>query len=270
MSEHGDGTRVVRAGLPAAEQGEPFLPGPVFAAPFHLSGDPEDSPAVYGRYGNPTWARYERALGELEGGEAVLFASGMAAGAGAAADRAAARRRRGDRPVLLPRRAPPRQRRTWSRAGSRCAWRRPPSWPTRSHGAALLWLESPSNPKLEVYDIARAGRRPPARAGALMRGRQHHRRPAAPAAARPRRRLRAHERHQAPVGPRRPDARLRDHPRRRARAAPARLAPRRRRDPRALRGLARPPLARHARRCGSSAAARTPARWPSCSRRATT
>ena len=28
MSEHGDGTRVVRAGLPEPEQGEPFLPGP--------------------------------------------------------------------------------------------------------------------------------------------------------------------------------------------------------------------------------------------------
>ena len=26
-----DGTRVVRAGLPQVEQGEPFLPGPTFA-----------------------------------------------------------------------------------------------------------------------------------------------------------------------------------------------------------------------------------------------
>ena len=36
---HGDGTRVVRAGLPPAEQGTPFLPGPVFAGPFHLEGE---------------------------------------------------------------------------------------------------------------------------------------------------------------------------------------------------------------------------------------
>jgi cystathionine gamma-synthase len=33
----------------------------------------------YGRYGNPTWAAFETALGDLEGGRAVSFASGMAA-----------------------------------------------------------------------------------------------------------------------------------------------------------------------------------------------
>ena len=74
-----DGTRVVRAGLPEPEQGRPFLPGPALAAPYHLRGDPEGTEYVYGRYGNPTWSAYERALSELEGGEAVLFASGMAA-----------------------------------------------------------------------------------------------------------------------------------------------------------------------------------------------
>jgi cystathionine gamma-lyase len=74
-----DGTRIVHAGLPEPEQGEPFLPGPVFAGPFHLRGDPAGAEFVYGRYGNPTWSRYEAALGELEEGEAVLFASGMAA-----------------------------------------------------------------------------------------------------------------------------------------------------------------------------------------------
>lgn len=77
---HGDSTRAVHAGQPAPVPGEPFLPGPVFAAPFHLPGDdPGAAPFGYGRAGNPTWSRYESALGELEGGEAVLFASGMAA-----------------------------------------------------------------------------------------------------------------------------------------------------------------------------------------------
>jgi cystathionine gamma-lyase len=76
-----DGTRVIRAGLPEAEQGAPFLPGPDLAAPFHFRGDPEDGDFVYTRYGNPTWDRYERALAELEGGTVVLFASGMAAAA---------------------------------------------------------------------------------------------------------------------------------------------------------------------------------------------
>jgi cystathionine gamma-lyase len=73
-------TRAVHAGLPPGRPGDPFLPGPEFAAPFHLPGDPADAPYVYGRYANPTWTRYEQALAELEGGEAaVAFASGMAA-----------------------------------------------------------------------------------------------------------------------------------------------------------------------------------------------
>ena len=70
-SGRGDSTRVVRAGLPEPEQGEPFLPGPVFAAPFHVSGDPAQAPYSYTRYGNPTWQRYESALAELEDAEAV-------------------------------------------------------------------------------------------------------------------------------------------------------------------------------------------------------
>ena len=33
-----DATRVVRAGLPEPVPGDPFLPGPVFAAPYHVLG----------------------------------------------------------------------------------------------------------------------------------------------------------------------------------------------------------------------------------------
>jgi cystathionine gamma-lyase len=124
----------------------------VFAAPFHLQGDVEDSPWVYTRYGNPTWERYETALGELEGGEVVLFASGMAAAAA----------------LLL----------TSLRPGDAVAMDRDCYHAVRvlagthleargvevrlAHhselldalqGAALLWLECPSNPKLDVYDI---------------------------------------------------------------------------------------------------------------------
>jgi cystathionine gamma-lyase len=75
-----DATRVVHAGLPPAVDGEPLLPGPAFAAPFHQRGEVEGAPwHGYGRDGNPTWALYEDALGELEDAEAVLFPSGMAA-----------------------------------------------------------------------------------------------------------------------------------------------------------------------------------------------
>ena len=56
-----------------------FLPGPTFAGPYHAAGDPASAPLTYGRFHNPTWTAYEQALSELEGGPAVLFASGMAA-----------------------------------------------------------------------------------------------------------------------------------------------------------------------------------------------
>jgi cystathionine gamma-lyase len=78
-ARRGNGTRVVHAGLPAAAQGEPYLPGPTFASAYHLAGDDVHAVPGYLREGNPTWAAYEAALGELEGGDAVLFASGMAA-----------------------------------------------------------------------------------------------------------------------------------------------------------------------------------------------
>src|ERR1043165_8128240 len=74
-----DGTRVVHAGLPVPEPGEPFLPGPVFAAPYHL--DPVEGPGDngYGRPDNPTRRALEAAIGELEGGHVRAFASGQAA-----------------------------------------------------------------------------------------------------------------------------------------------------------------------------------------------
>jgi hypothetical protein len=147
-----DGTRVVRAGLPEPEQGTPFLPGPVFAAPFHLQGEVDSSPWGYTRYGNPTWERYEAALAELEGGEVVLFASGMAAaaallltslrpGSAVAIDRDCYLNvRRLARTHLEPR-------------GVDVRLAHHSALPDALQGAAMVWLESPSNPKLDVYDI---------------------------------------------------------------------------------------------------------------------
>ena len=153
MTTHGDGTRVVRAGLPEAEQGAPFLPGPVFAGAFHLEGEVDSAPWVYTRYGNPTWERYEAALAELEGGEVVLFASGMAAAAAllltslrpgsvVAIDRDCYLNvRRLARTHLEPR-------------GVEVRLAHHSELLDTLQGAAVVWLESPSNPKLEVYDIA--------------------------------------------------------------------------------------------------------------------
>ncbi|MFV2107336.1 cystathionine gamma-lyase [Micromonospora sp. LOL_015] len=78
---YGDGTRCVAAGLPEPTPGQPFLPGPVFAAPYHL--DPVTGPAPdrdgYAREDNPTRRALESAIGDLEGGDTLVFASGQAA-----------------------------------------------------------------------------------------------------------------------------------------------------------------------------------------------
>jgi cystathionine gamma-lyase len=151
----GEGTRVVRAGLPAPAQGEPLLPGPTFAAPYHLVGNPEDSPYVYGRYGNPTWTLYERALEELEEGPAVVFASGMAAVAAVLVPLLT----RGD-VLVIPEDGYPAVRRLavdHLMALHGVEVRQVPSSLHPDHealgGARLVWLESPSNPGLEVTDI---------------------------------------------------------------------------------------------------------------------
>ena len=153
MSERGPGTRVVRAGLPEPEQGEPFLPGPVFAAPFHLTGDPAEAANVYTRYGNPTWRRYEEAVGSLEDAEAVLFSSGMAAAAALLLTQLRAGSvlavdancylnvRRLASTHLEPR-------------GTEVRLAPAAELAEAARGADLLWLETPSNPLLEVYDIA--------------------------------------------------------------------------------------------------------------------
>lgn len=148
-------TRVTRAGLPAPVKGAPFLPGPVFASVFHAPGDPAESPYTYGRNGNPTWTAFETALSELEGGRAVVFASGMAAVAAVfgvtlkpgdavvlPADSYFAVRTLAEQ-YLAPYGV---QVRSAPTAGNAQAELLP--------GARLLWIESPSNPGLEVCDIA--------------------------------------------------------------------------------------------------------------------
>lgn len=73
------GTKVIHAGLTPPAQGEPFSAGVTFAGTYHAAGETSASPYTYGRYHNPTWTQFERALSELEGGIALAFASGMAA-----------------------------------------------------------------------------------------------------------------------------------------------------------------------------------------------
>jgi cystathionine gamma-lyase len=147
-------TRVVHAGLPAGEQGEPFLPGPVLAAPYHLRGPSDASRYGYGRYENPTWSAYEAALGELEGGEVVLFSSGMAAVAAVLLPALGS----GD-VVVVPGDGYP------GVATIADEQLRPRGVEVRAvasddkavraalPGATLVWIETPSNPGLAVLDV---------------------------------------------------------------------------------------------------------------------
>ena len=154
-----DATRVIHAGLPEPSQGEPFLPGPVFAGPYHLAGDPASAPYNYGRVHNPTWTRFEQALGELEGGEAVVFASGMAATAAVMGSVL----RPGD-VAVLPADGYYTARRlaegyfTSIGVKVRMAPTADNAQEKLLDGAKLLWLESPSNPGLDVCDIAALAR----------------------------------------------------------------------------------------------------------------
>jgi len=76
-SMHPD-TLAVTAGRPPRVVDAPFNPPVVFASTYVGSADPR-STVGYGRYGNPTWTALESAIGALEGGQALAFASGMAA-----------------------------------------------------------------------------------------------------------------------------------------------------------------------------------------------
>ena len=160
----GDSTRTAHAGLPPRADGEPFLPGPTFAAPYHLAGPADASRFNYGRYDNPTWARLEDALGELEGARSVVFSAGMAAVSAVvipglhtgdvlvAPSDAYPGIRAIARDVLEPNGVEVRLVPT-SDDAVRAAL----------PGATLVWLESPSNPGLLVLDLpaliaeARAG-----------------------------------------------------------------------------------------------------------------
>lgn len=163
-----DETRVVRAGLPPAAQGSPFLPGPVFAAPYHAAGDPASSPYTYGRFHNPTWTGYETALGELEGGPTHIFSSGMAATTAILGTTL----RPGD-VVLLPTesyyttRVLAKGYFTEMGVEARFAPTVGGLDAAQVKGAKLVWLESPTNPGLDVCDIEACARAAHA-AGALV------------------------------------------------------------------------------------------------------
>lgn len=155
----GDGTLSVGAGVPEAEPNRPVLPGPAFAAHYHLPGEPV-GPYRYGRDENPTWTLLENAVSTLESGgrggvETVVFASGMAAASAVLLSQV----RSGDT-VVMPSDCYYTTRTLQDRLeGYGVEVRLAPTAGDAQlgvlDGARLLWLETPSNPGLDVCDIRR-------------------------------------------------------------------------------------------------------------------
>ena len=132
-----------------------MVAGPQFVSTYVAPGDPALHRLTYGRFENPTWRTWEESLGVLEGGEAVSFASGMAATSAVLGTCL----KPGD-VVVLPAES------YYTIRTLASTWLEPIGVqvrlaPTRGdaqaevlEGARLLWLETPSNPHLDVCDIA--------------------------------------------------------------------------------------------------------------------
>ncbi len=142
-------TTAVTAGRPEHIPDAPLNPPITMASTYVATGDLE-----YGRYGNPTWAAFEEALGALEGGRCLAFASGLATvatvldlvGQGAV--------------VVAPRHAynGTVMQLADLEARGRLTARLVDVTDTEAvvkacDDAALVWLESPTNPALEIADI---------------------------------------------------------------------------------------------------------------------
>ena len=147
-------TMILEAGYPAPTTAGAFVPPLQFSSTFTAPGDPSRHQFTYGRFHNPTWAVWEEALGILDGGHAVSFASGMAAVSAVFGISV----RPGDL-VVLPADSYFTTRvlaSNWlSKIGVqvRLAPTRNDAQAEVLEGARLLWVETPANPKLDVCDI---------------------------------------------------------------------------------------------------------------------
>ena len=143
-------TVAVAAGRPEHRPDAPLNVPIVMASTYVAGGDLE-----YGRYGNPTWTAFEDALGALEGGRCLSFASGLAAVA-TVLDLVG-----NDALVVAPRHAYNGTVLQLADLESRGRLRTKLVDITDTDAvvaacadAALVWLESPTNPALELADIA--------------------------------------------------------------------------------------------------------------------
>lgn len=145
-------TRLISAGRPARTPDAPTNTPVTFASTFHAGGE-----VGYGRYGNPSWSAFEDVLGNLEGGRALAYASGLAASSAVLS--------------LLPEGATVvapntaylgvldqlRERAATGRATMRQVDVTDAAAVTAAaEGADMVWIESPTNPLLDVADVAAA------------------------------------------------------------------------------------------------------------------
>jgi cystathionine gamma-synthase len=152
-------TAVIWAGRPGHVAGGPLNVPVVLASNFHAgtmaAPDTEQGSRAYSRTdATPTWEALERAVGQIEGGHAVAFSSGMAAVAAVLGLVPAGGR------IVAPRDcyfgvgellADAQQQGHW--AVDRVDLTDTASVQAAVRGAGLLWLETPSNPLLDVADL---------------------------------------------------------------------------------------------------------------------
>jgi cystathionine gamma-lyase len=149
-------TEILEAGYPRPSTPGPFVPPVQFSSTFSTPGDPAQHPLTYGRFHNPTWAPWEEALAVIDGGHAISFASGMAATAALFG----VTLKPGDA-LVLPSDAYYTTRIVASNwlasigVTTRLAPTRGDGQLDVLDGAKLLVIETPSNPQLDVCDIAR-------------------------------------------------------------------------------------------------------------------
>jgi len=142
-------TLAVTVGRPPHEPDAPLNAPITMASTYVAGGDRE-----YGRYANPTWTALEDAIGALEGGRCLTFSSGLAAVA-TVLDLVGR-----DAKVVAPRHAYNGTVMQLADLEARGRVRAELVDVTDTDAvvracddAALVWLESPTNPALEVADI---------------------------------------------------------------------------------------------------------------------
>ena len=149
-------TVAVTAGRPARAPGAPVNADVGLSSTYVSAGAPRPGEALYSRYDAPTWHPFEEALAELEGAAlpALVFGSGMAAIAAALSLVPPGGR------VVLPRHAYQMTHGLCADLAARGELSVTPvdiedtdATLTAVQGAAMLWVETPTNPMLEVADL---------------------------------------------------------------------------------------------------------------------